>query len=1199
MSKAISILPKSVNGAFIARSMGLLAMTTMLANCIGANKAQQQWEMVTRDDSAMEFSDTNNQEELVTGKKPEEIVMDTIESTATSSEDLGNAQELKQEEFVQRYEDAKDNPSQLGAIEEEIIPVASEHAGVSAWSDDIDSFAFGSLSGQIPVNAKFEYNKYGFKLNGRYFIPRGGTVQWFRLPEEVWEDRIKRFKAGGFNTIDLYVPWNVIEPREGEFNFDKPNLKKFIQLCQKHGVYLYFRPGPYITNEMDGGGVPAWLMAKSTKKSLAKDGKPNLRTHDPDFLYYVERYFRKLNAQILPYQITRGGPIIMYSIENEYNWFSIFAIVDKVAFHNGGLERPITQNMDPRPYFGAMRDFLRDQGIELPITTCPGDGKASALNSTPGVIPVPNVYNGLGGDYPEQLVHNLLTDMHNPRNHNGEYVNFPSGTTETDRDPVKIRRLTMGGLDATFAFNIAGSFQEGRQNAMTLDKGDFINFAKGIDSAVTFGLSPVVNYFHNVIDFYGAISPSGLLRPSFYSFKRDNMFFDTVQHYLGQVELPNRSGNFKGADKNLVIKNSAMGAYEPSSLPGPLSQWGAKKVNYWSESADGVHFISLSNDSGKDQRIGINGIRFKGFEFPRYREMLIPSYRLPENEADSYGHLEHNMILVYNYPVPNIGRIAYTTSNLLTLQDFNGGKLLVLYGNKGYAGETKLSQFLENPEVVHIDSTIELKEEADGGKTLVYQHISPQYVVLKVDDTFLRIVILSGDDAGRFWVLKGGNTKVAVIGPDYIDIDTARLNDGDLSFTPDIHPSRAGISLITPFPVNLSAGNSVSSLANYDSTLWLSEYRYTGGLNPPSLPNLLSNGKAKRDWAESKEDFNDSSWTSWNGNPKPLEEMGILRGHAWYRAEIELTKKELDGSWWNPTKHRHLKIDHASDIVSIYINGNYVTTLAPVGTEIDSGHGLNSRYRFPDPYFKSKYLKPGKNSIVFKTEIWGHGSFMWPRGRVLGYQMPALGFDGVKGLFGKARIGNVPYDIKKWKVRAGTTGENAGYQKANYNDSGWNNTALPMTLKKGDVRWYRVKFNKSSLPETASLHAPLAVALNGKNAKATIFLNGRIIGRWISNHDVLDRGFWGRGIRDMWSNTDMDHFPVPHEVLKNGENTFAILVEDTSSHDKNSKGSLDSVKFVYAAENKERNIQVSGNTVTGAFATDPKVRVPMSFAVIP
>ena len=79
----------------------------------------------------------------------------------------------------------------------------------------------------------------------------------------------------------------------------------------------------------------------------------------------------------------------------------------------------------------------------------------------------------------------------------------------------------------------------------------------------------------------------------------------------------------------------------------------------------------------------------------------------------------------------------------------------------------------------------------------------------------------------------------------------------------------------------------------------------------------------------------------------------------------------------------------------------------------------------------------------------------------------------------------------------------------------------------------------------------------------------------------------------------MDHFPVPHEVLKNGENTFAILVEDTSSHDRNSKGSLDSVKFVYAAENKERNIQVSGNTVTGAFAIDPKVRVPMSFAVIP
>ncbi len=153
----------------------------------------------------------------------------------------------------------------------------------------------------------------GYLIDGQYKLLRGGTVQWFRIPQSEWRDRLQRFKAAGFNTVDLYVAWNVVEPRNNQFNFG--NLRAFLQLCEDMGLYVYFRPGPYITNEMDGGGIPGWLTAMSTKKDIAADGKPNLRTHDPDYLNYAGRYLRRLNAEVRDYFADRGGPIILYSLE--------------------------------------------------------------------------------------------------------------------------------------------------------------------------------------------------------------------------------------------------------------------------------------------------------------------------------------------------------------------------------------------------------------------------------------------------------------------------------------------------------------------------------------------------------------------------------------------------------------------------------------------------------------------------------------------------------------------------------------------------------------------------------------------------------------------------------------------------------------------------------------------------------------------
>ena len=60
-------------------------------------------------------------------------------------------------------------------------------------------------SAALPIKTSIELDKNGFMLNGEYTLLRGGSLQWFKIPETEWLDRLQQFKAAGFNAIDLYV----------------------------------------------------------------------------------------------------------------------------------------------------------------------------------------------------------------------------------------------------------------------------------------------------------------------------------------------------------------------------------------------------------------------------------------------------------------------------------------------------------------------------------------------------------------------------------------------------------------------------------------------------------------------------------------------------------------------------------------------------------------------------------------------------------------------------------------------------------------------------------------------------------------------------------------------------------------------------------------------------------------------------------
>ena len=152
-----------------------------------------------------------------------------------------------------------------------------------------------------------------FALDGKPFRVLAGEMHYARVPRAYWRDRLRKAKAMGLNTITTYVFWNVHEPQPGVYDFSGNNdVAEFIREAQEEGLYVNLRPGPYSCAEWDFGGFPAWLL---------KDHSMVVRGSDPKFIAAASRWLHRLGQELAPLQISRGGPIIMVQIENEYGSF--------------------------------------------------------------------------------------------------------------------------------------------------------------------------------------------------------------------------------------------------------------------------------------------------------------------------------------------------------------------------------------------------------------------------------------------------------------------------------------------------------------------------------------------------------------------------------------------------------------------------------------------------------------------------------------------------------------------------------------------------------------------------------------------------------------------------------------------------------------------------------------------------------------
>jgi beta-galactosidase len=161
---------------------------------------------------------------------------------------------------------------------------------------------------------RFEARAGQFWIDGQPTLLVAGEMHFGRVLPEDWELRLKQAKAMGLNTVSFYLFWNLCEPREGEFSFTgMTDVRRMLQLCQREGLWVVLRPGPYCCAEVEYGGIPWWT---------AKYPDVKIRSTDPKWLEWSRRYIRAVAEQVADLQVSRGGPLLMVQLDNEYGMIS-------------------------------------------------------------------------------------------------------------------------------------------------------------------------------------------------------------------------------------------------------------------------------------------------------------------------------------------------------------------------------------------------------------------------------------------------------------------------------------------------------------------------------------------------------------------------------------------------------------------------------------------------------------------------------------------------------------------------------------------------------------------------------------------------------------------------------------------------------------------------------------------------------------
>ncbi|KAL2823374.1 putative beta-galactosidase A [Aspergillus cavernicola] len=909
-------------------------------------------------------------------------------------------------------------------------------------------------------------------IKGERVMIFAAEIHPWRLPvPSLWTDIFHKVKALGFNSVSFYVDWALLEGKPGEYKAEGSLAwEPFFEAAAESGIYLIARPGPYINAEVSGGGLPGWLQRLNG----------TIRSSDKSYLDATENYVSHIGAVIAKYQITNGGPVILYQPDNEYS---------------GGC---CGQEFPNPEYFQYVIDQARKAGIVVPlISNDAWSGGHNAPGTGEGEV---DIYGH--DNYP------IGFDCTNPDV-------WPEGTLPTNYRDLHLE--ISPSTPYTLVEYQAGAFDSwggtGFDKCAALTGHEFERVL--YKNTFSFGVAILGLYMT-----FGGTNWGNLGQPGGYtSYDYGSPIAETREITREKYSELKLIGNFIKSSPSYLL-----------AIPGNLTN------TTYTNTADLTVTPLVGEDTGSFFVLRHSDYRSR--ESTPYKLRLptsAGSLTIPQLGGSLTLDGRDSKVHIVDYDVAGTN-ILYSTAEVFTWKEFHNSKVLVLYGGPGEHHELAVSsrasvKVLEGPK-----SSISSKRTRDA--VVVAWDVATTRRIIQVGD--LKIILLDRNSAYNYWVPQLGtensipySTEKAaaasiIVKAGYL-VRNAFVKGRNLHLTADFNATTPIEVIGAPGTANALFINGKKARYSVDKNgIWTTEVTYSPPkITIPSLQDL--NWKYLDTLPEAKADYDDSDWPDANLPTKntmyPLRtpislyggDYGFQTGYLLFRGHFTANGKESN--------------------ISIQTQGGqaFGSSVWLSGTYLGSWTG-GSAYQDNNATYALPTLKKGRD-YVFTVVVdnmgtdtnWvvGEDNMKKPRG-ILNYRLPSHDASDITwkltgNLGGEDYLDSARGPLNEGGLYAERHGFHQPYPPTTNKD--WKSSSPLKGLSSAGIGFYTSSFD---LDIPAGWDVPLAFSFGNNTTPAPAYRVQLYVNGWQ----------FGKYINQIGPQTK---FPVPEGVLNyRGKNWVAV-----------------------------------------------------------